>query len=250
MFRHAMRAVAHLGWVACCVLPLAGNAQEKKSGPILIPPPHQDISGTWWASSADAKVRPVDGGEMPFTAAGLQAYRQNMAALKAGSLIDEARTYCVPDGMPRILATPYPFQVFQTPGQVTLVYEMNQAIRLVHMDKPLPGDEELELYPYYLGNSYGRWDGDTLVIETAGFNEKTFIDATGVPHSDKMHVVERIRKVNGGRQLENVVTVRDPANFSKPWTARFLYDHRPDIRLQDYVCGEKHRDLSGVKGAF
>ena len=147
----------------------------------------------------------------PTTPAGKAAYDKNIAALKSGELIDAARRFCVPDGIPRILATPYPFEIIQTPGQTTIIYELNHAIRVVTMDKPLPKDEELIPYPYYDGHSVGRWDGDTLVLETAGFNDKTFLDATAAPHSDAMKTVERLRKT-GANQLEDVVTVHDPGH--------------------------------------
>jgi hypothetical protein len=86
------------------------------------------------------------------------------------------------------------------------------------------------------------------VIETGGIKAKTFIDATGVPHSEEMTTVERIRKINGGRQLENVVTITDPVTFTRPWGARFVYDAHPGLRLQDYFCGEPHRDINHIPG--
>ncbi|HXJ02743.1 MAG TPA: hypothetical protein VNH44_16095 [Micropepsaceae bacterium] len=207
----------------------------------------QDVSGVWWATSYSPKITLVGGGDLPYTAAGKAAYEKNMAAMKSGEMTDVARRFCVPDGVPRILATPYPFEIIQTPGQTTIIYEMNHAIRVVAMDKPLPKDEELIPYPYYDGHSVGHWDGDTLVVETAGFNDKTFLDATGAPHSDAMKTMERIRKT-GASQLEDVVTVHDPDMFTRDWSARFVYNLRNDIRLQDYVCGEKHRDISAVRG--
>src|SRR4029079_11026963 len=83
-----------------------------------------------------------------------------------------------------------------------------------------------------------------LVIVTKGFNEKTFIDGNGVPHSDSLHVTERIRKINGGRELEDIATVEDPVMFTKPWSARFVYEQHPELRLDtSYTCGEKHRDI-------
>ncbi|HMI96142.1 MAG TPA: hypothetical protein VK479_06475, partial [Micropepsaceae bacterium] len=81
----------------------------------------------------------------------------------------------------------------------------------------------------------------------AGFNDKTFLDATGAPHSDAMKTVERIRKT-APNQLEDVVTVHDPDMFTRDWSARFVYQLRNDVRLTDYVCGEKHRDISAVRG--
>jgi hypothetical protein len=192
----------------------------------------------------------MGGGALPFTAAGRAQYERNMAGLKNDTVEDTARTLCTPDGVPRLLETPYPFDIVQTKDQIAIIYEMNHAIRLVDMAKSLAEDETVAILPYYDGHSAGRWDGDTLTVETAGFNGKTFLDATGAPHSDRLRVTERLRKIDGGKQLEDIVTVTDPVNYTMPWSARFVYDRRPDIRLTDYVCGEPHRDLSGVKGVI
>ena len=210
--------------------------------------PAQDVSGIWWANSYSMQIRPTDGNALPFTPAGAEAYRKNVAGLKDGSIVDAARKVCVPDGIPRILATPYPFQIFQSPGFVTMVYEQNHVFRTVPMDRRVATDQELEAYPYYSGNSFGHWEGDTLVVVSKGFNEKTFIDASGVPHSDQLHVTERLRKIND-KTLEDVATIEDPVNFTKPWTTRFTYDLHPEVRIDTaYICGEKHRDISRVKG--
>jgi hypothetical protein len=115
------------------------------------------------------------------------------------------------------------------------------------MDKPLPTYKEQEVFPFYNGHSIGHFEGDTLVIYTVGFNEKTFIDATGAPHSDEMTTMERIRRVSP-TELEDVVTIHDPEYYSRDWQVRFAYKLRNDIRLEDYVCGEPHRDLSQVAG--
>jgi hypothetical protein len=207
----------------------------------------QDISGVWWATTYSPKIQIEGGGDLPFTPQGKAAFDKNIAGLKDGSIVDTARRFCVPDGIPRILATPYPFEIIQTPGQTTLIYELNHAIRVVAMDKPVPKDQEVVAYPYYNGHSVGHWEGDTLVLETVGFNDKTFIDATGAPHSDEMRTTERIKKI-AANQLEDVVTVHDPQMFTRDFSARFVYSLRNDIRLQDYVCGEPHRDISSVRG--
>jgi hypothetical protein len=209
----------------------------------------QDVSGIWWANTYQSQFKPEGGGAVPFTPQGADAYKKTVAGLKDGSIEDAARKVCVPDGVPRILATPYPFQIFQSPGFVTLVYEQNHVFRTITLDRPVPKDEDLVAYPYYSGNSFGHWEGDTLVVVSKGFNEKTFIDASGVPHSDQLHVTERIRKLNGGKVLEDVATIEDPVNFTKPWTVRFTYDLHPEVRIDTaYICGEKHRDISRVKG--
>ena len=206
-----------------------------------------DVSGTYWATSYSPTIQVLGGGDPPLNAAGKAAYEKIQAGLKDGSIVDKARRVCVPDGVPRVLSTPYPFEIFQVPvGQVTFLYEMNHQVRVIVMDKPLPPRQTLIVDPKYNGHSIGRWDGDTLVVESAGFNEWTFLDASGLPHSEEMTTVERIRKV--GNQLEDVITIRDPQMYERDWQARFVYDERNDVRLQDYACNDTHRDLSSVKG--
>jgi hypothetical protein len=171
-----------------------------------------------------------------------------MAGLKDGSISDDARKFCVPDGPVRTLAGPYPFEIVQAPpGQITMLYELNHQIRVIRMGKPLPKYEELVAYPAFNGFSVGKFEGDTLVVETGGFNEKTFLDATGAPHTDELTTVERIRKISP-TQLEIVITVKDPDYYTREWQARFVYNLRNDLRIEDYVCGEPHRDISGIPG--
>jgi hypothetical protein len=206
-----------------------------------------DISGTYWATSYSPKIQVLGGGDPPLNAAGRAAYQMNQAGLKDGSIVDKARRVCVPDGVPRVLATPYPFEIFQLPaGQVTFLYEMNHQVRVIVMDKPLPPPQVLIVDPKYNGHSIGRWDGDTLVVESAGFNEWTFLDGSGLPHSDEMTTMERIRKA--GNQLEDVIEIHDPQMYERDWQARFVYDERNEVRLEDYACNDGHRDLSSVKG--
>ncbi len=207
-----------------------------------------DISGTYWGTRYNAKVEIVGGGDLPLTTKGKEAYEKNMKGLKDGSITDEARKFCTPDGPVRVLAGPYPFEIFQAPpGQVTILYELNHQIRVVALDKPRPKYEELVAYPYYNGHSYGRYEGNTLVVETAGFNEKTFLDATGAPHTDELVTTERIRKTSP-TELEIVVTVHDPDYYTRDWQARFTYALRNELRIEDYVCGEPHRDISHISG--
>jgi hypothetical protein len=207
-----------------------------------------DISGIYWTTQYNAKVQIVGGGELPFTPAGKAAYDKNVTGLKDGSIPDDARKFCVPDGPVRTLAGPYPFEIVQAPpGQITILYELNHQIRVIRMDKPLPKYEELVGYPSFNGYSVGRFDGDTLVVETGGFKEKTFLDATGAPHTDELTTVERIRKISP-TQLEIVITVHDPDYYTRDWQARFVYNLRNDLRIEDYVCGEPHRDISSIPG--
>jgi len=209
-----------------------------------------DVSGIYWTNTYSPKIQPVGGGDPPYKPEAMEAYRKNMEAVKTFSLNDKARKVCTPDGVPRILESPYPFEIVESPNrsEVHILYELNHVIRPVTMTKPLPSEEELETFPFYSGHSAGHWEGDTLVIESAGFNEMTFLDNSGAPHTDQLRTVERIRKINGGKELEDVVTIHGPGVFTKDWSSRFVYQSRADIRMMDYACGEKHRDLSSVKG--
>jgi len=217
-------------------------------GSALAQGPAPDLSGIYWITQYNAKVALVGGGDLPLTAKGKEAYEKNMAGLKDGSISDDARKFCVPDGPVRTLAGPYPFELVQAPpGQVTLLYELNHQIRVIRMGKPLPKYEELVAYPAYNGFSVGRYEGDTLVVETGGFNEKTFLDATGAPHTDELVTTERIRKTSP-TQLEIVITVHDPDYYTRDWQARFVYALRNDLRIEDYLCGEVHRDISQIPG--
>jgi hypothetical protein len=212
--------------------------------------PQPDLSGIYWATAYSPQLEPLGGGGPPYKPEAMAQYKKNTADITVGRLDDKARSYCVPDGIPRALEDPYPFELIQVPprGEIYLIYEINHMIRLVDMEKPLPPQKDLELLPYYAGHSAGHWEGNILVIESAGFNDSTFLDNSGAPHSDQLRTTERIRKLADGKTLEDVVTIHDPVVFTKDWTARFVYQARPDIRIMDWNCGEKHRDLSSVKG--
>ena len=211
----------------------------------------QSLSGIWWASSYSPSMKSylVGGGDIPLNDAGKKKYAENQAGLANGSIVDRARKYCTPDGLPRSLATPYPIQIIDAPpGQMTFLYEQNKMIRGIAMDKPLDPLSKLQILPFWNGHSAGRWEGDTLVIQSGGFNESTFADATGLPHSDELQTTERVRKINGGKQLEDVVTIHDPVYYARDWQARFVYDNHAGMRMMEYICGEPHRDISGIKG--
>jgi hypothetical protein len=102
-----------------------------------------DISGIYWTNSYSAKIQPLGGGDPPYTPAAMADYVKNMAAVKTYSLDDKARKLCTPDGVPRILESPYPFEIVESPdrGEIHILYELNHVIRLVTMTKPLPSPE-------------------------------------------------------------------------------------------------------------
>jgi hypothetical protein len=207
-----------------------------------------DLSGIYAPTRYNAKIEIVGGGDLPFTVAGKEAYEKNIAGLKDGSITDEARIHCVPDGLPRLLANPYPFEIVQgPPGQVTILYELSHQVRVIRLDKPMPDERHLITYPSFNGYSIGHYEGDTLVVESAGFKDVTFADATGAPQTYEMRTVERIRKTSP-TELEILITVHDPEYYSRDYQARFVFNLRNDLRIEDYNCGEEHRDISAVPG--
>jgi len=237
--QHWLPAVAA---VALCALSPGQNSVHAASAP-------PDISGVYWSTSYSPHIAPVAGGDPPYKPEVMAQYKKNMAEIAAAKFDDMSRSYCLPDGVPRALESPYPFEIVnaQNRGEIYLLYEINHMIRRVDMQKPLPSDKELQVLPYYGGHSAGHWEGNTLVIETGGFNDTTYLDNSGAPHSDQLRTTERIRKLDD-KTLEDVITIHDPVVFTKDWAARFVYQARPDLRIMDWNCGEKHRDLSAVKG--
>ena len=140
---------------------------------------------------------------------------------------------CLPPGVPRIYAHPTAFEIFQSADRVMIVYEFHQRFRHIYTD----GRDHRAGRPVtWMGESVGHWDGDTLVVESVNFNDKTWIDRRGVPHSDQIHVMERFRR-NGDGQLIVEITVEDPVAFTEPWTARRVFDS-VNWRLEENVCME------------
>src|SRR5882672_6164503 len=123
-----------------------------------------DISGVWWATTYSPKIVVVGGDDPPLNAAGKAQYATNQAGLKNGLIVDKARKVCSPDGVPRLLETPYPFEIFQVPkGQVTMIHELNHQLRVIALDKPMRKYEDLALFENYNGYSVGHWEGDTVI---------------------------------------------------------------------------------------
>ena len=137
---------------------------------------------------------------------------------------------CLPPGLPRLYAHPAPFEVFQFSDRVLIVYEFQHHVRQIYTD----GRGHNEGRPIgWMGDSIGRWEGETLVIETTKLNDKTWVDRRGVPHSDQLRVVERISRE--GDELAVELTVEDPIAFTEPWSSRRVFD-RVDWTLSESVC--------------
>ena len=156
----------------------------------------------------------------------------------------DASTQCLPHGMPRLMESPYPIEIVQTAGRITFLHEVAHNVRRIWLNRAHPNPPR----PTFLGDSIGRWEGDTLVVDTVGLNDRTFIDDEGSSHSTQLHTIERYRKIDGGAKLELIMTVEDPVTLEHPYSYRRIYHWRPDVRPQEYICEENNRNapVNGV----
>ncbi len=139
---------------------------------------------------------------------------------------------CFPPGVPRIYLHPFPMEIVQSPKRVLMIFEFNHFIRQIWTDgRP----HNTDLGPTWQGDSIGHWEGDTLVVDTIGFNDKTWVDRGGHPHSQEMHVVERMRRADA-KTLQIDVTIEDPKAYAKPWGGRLNYELRPDWSISEMIC--------------
>jgi hypothetical protein len=140
---------------------------------------------------------------------------------------------CFPPGVPRVyLVRGEPMEIANVSGRVLMLFEYDHFVRNIYTDgrehtKDLPGT--------WMGDSIGKWDGDTLVVDTTGFNDKTWLDNDGHPHTEDLHVVERIRRVNHDR-LTIDTTIEDPKAYTKPWGGHAIYELKTGWNLGEMVC--------------
>jgi hypothetical protein len=157
----------------------------------------------------------------------------------AGSGNDDPNTLCVPVGLVKLHTTPLYRKIIQMPGLIAILYERTVTYRQIFTDgRPLPVDP----VPAYSGYSVGKWDGDTLVVESAGFKDGIWLDRNGSPLTEAARITERFHRVNFGK-MEIELTVDDPTVYTKPWTVKFNHLLAVDTELMDYVCSENERDL-------
>lgn len=152
--------------------------------------------------------------------------------------MDPYLSSCAPYGIPRLMNHVGPFEILQSKNRVLIIFETNNAIRQIWMDGR--GHPE-DLDPSWLGHAIGHWDGATLVVDTVGLTDKSWLDTAGHPHSDALHVVERIRRVDHDT-LENTLTFEDPKTYTRSWSSTIVYKLRSgaDWALkEDIACEDK-----------
>ena len=205
---------------------------------------HPDFSGIWqvmntaaWdlqdhqaQKGVPAGIGVVEGSEIPYQPAALAKKRQNYEQRAT----TDPESKCYLPGVPRLMYMPYPFQIFQRPDMVTMLFEYVHATRFIYTNgTPHPPGH----IDWWMGDSRGRWEGDTLVVDVVDFNEDTWFDRAGNFHSDELHLVERFTPMDADH-INYQVTVEDPKVFTRPWRMNMiLYRHRePNLQLLEYEC--------------
>jgi hypothetical protein len=202
-----------------------------------------DVSGVWQAvntanwnvlahgaeKDVPAGLGVVDGDEIPYQPWAAVKQKENYANRATA----DPESKCFLPGVPRITYMPYPFQIFQTPKHVAIVYEYVHAVRRIFMDSPHI-DGEIE---WFMGDSRGRWEGDTLIVDVAHFTDQTWFDRTGNFHSNALHVVERYTPISANH-IQYEVTIEDPKVFTRPWKMSMPLYRRLDkaMRILEYEC--------------
>jgi len=236
---------ALLAWIACASFLLAPSATRSKQGVGEAGTHTADLSGVWEQKTGQS-TRPdwVDSqgnrlSELPLTAWGQERFKSSRATHGSNSVASITSTEpivkCLPPGVPAIyMGSVYPMEVIQIPGRVIMFFEYGNYVRQIFTD----GRKHQNLTPTWLGDSIGRWEGDTLVVDSNGFNDKTWIDSEGHPHSEALHVVERIRRVDHDHLVVEA-TVDDPKTYSKPLTTKRVFDLEQGWNIAEFVCEDK-----------
>jgi hypothetical protein len=202
-----------------------------------------DLSGVWqpngkYVQNLAADLKPEDVPFQPWAKA-LYDERKNGSHSK-----EDQAAHCLPQGVPRINAAPAPWKLVQTPGFIVVIYEAFTLWRQIFLDgRELAADVD----PKWLGYSTGKWEGDTLVVDTKGFNGLAWIDQLGKPSTDALHVIERFRRKDFGH-MDIQITIDDPKAYTKPWTVTEEVRLLPNTELMEFICNENNRDLEHLPG--
>ena len=200
---------------------------------------HSAAPGPFYQLGAAYSVAPglgiVEGGPIPYKPEALQKKKQNFT----NRMTLDPEPKCYLPGVPRAMYMPYPFQIVQSTKQIMMVFEFAGALRTIYMadQTEAPADS-------WMGWSNGRWEGETLVIDTTGFNDLSWFDRAGNFHSDALHVVERIAAIDADH-LNYEATIEDPNVFTRPWKISFPLYRRIEKNAQilEYKCVEFSEDL-------
>ena len=203
----------------------AGSA--KNSGVSATP----DLSGIWQTHQDVVTFSTKDPPMQPWAEAKFKKAKPGYGPRSTPDSQDPIQQ-CLPPGVPRILLMPFPVQIVQTPTQVIMIFEYDHYVRQIYLDRH---EHPKDLSPTWMGDSIGKWEGNTLVVDTTGFNDSAWLDQVGHPHSDALHLIERIRRLDHDTMQIDVI-IDDPKAYTKPWTGQVVFKLRPGWHLIEYVC--------------
>ena len=222
--------------------PTPGIPRTKDGKPNLAAPAPRtadrkpDLSGVWSINGLGVVASITDVEMLPWAQA---VYKERLATYGH----DDPAANCLPEGPRSGLAGLDPVRIVQSPHLIVVVYESG-PVRQIFLDgRPHPKDPT----PTWMGYSVGKWEGDTLVVETTGFNDRTWLDFTGHPHSEALRVTERFRRTNFGT-MQLAITYTDPKAYAKPWTVTLPVAYQADTDLIENVCLENEKDRPKLVG--
>ena len=185
-----------------------------------------NFSGSWVRRGAVVDEKTVP----PLTPEGQRQYDINKAGIAASDPAIDLVLACLPAGFPRSIESGQPFYIAQAPDAIAWVGQSGGRPQMIYFE-----NQHMNLWPLWMGDSIGRWEGDMLVVEVVGIVTKTFLHDSGLPHSDALKVTERIRLIENGAALENRVRMEDPQILTRPWEFTIVYERSKD-KLIENVC--------------
>lgn len=227
-----------------------GNqAQRKTWEPAPPPADPRDFTGLWQIPGGSINLIQENGEAAPFTPEEAKRTQQLIDAENSGAVLTDAASQCFPHGVPRLSFAPYPVRFVYVPGEILILHEVAHNLRLIHMDRTeAPKDTPQS----FLGYSVGHWEGDTLVVETSHFNDKTPLDFH-TSHGTRLKVTERFQKQKTSQGYTDLVvriTIEDPEHFTRPFTVVRRWPFRSDMEatlgsdgIQEYSCEENNRNV-------
>jgi len=222
---------AAFGWIAQGVnfqLPQSGPRQVTQHPDHLWKAPGRGEAPMWRIADLDNPIL------QPWAR---EELKKNNERILAGGTGYTRQVSCWPMGTPAFLLYPaQPIYFIQTPEKVTLIAQMDQQVRHIYMNVP----HSKNVKPSWYGESVGHYDGDTLVVDTIGVNNQTWVDNFRTPHSEQLHTIERFRVIDGGKTLQVDLHVEDPGAYTTPWNAVQRYD-RADQEFVEAVCAENNQ---------
>jgi hypothetical protein len=251
---HPLRAMGLAAFIAVCAAQspqsMAQGAATATTAPI--PKGPGSLNGIWL--NADYKftglpagkraVTTSDGSPPPLLPAQAAILEKRIKDADKGEVFANTLSQCLPGGTPQMLwGAAYPIQIIESPSQITMLFEEQNRFRIIFLSGTQPKDPD----PSYFGYSLGHWEGDTLVVDTIGLNDRTTLDMVGTPHTEALHMTERYRRT-GQNTMEVQVTLDDPGAFSKPWEAKVHWKAAaPGTRVAEYIC-ENNRNTADANG--